>query len=373
LKLPPTEDSQAKEIVEKEGEKDEMLKLLMEQNTQLKEMEAEMERLLKEKEQMKPMEGIPLSAIPIVGLSTATVTAIPAATPMSLPEGTTDLAKSMEKMNLQETEINRLKKEVENLQDLNTSFQTSLSKEKKVNEHIRKELQKLQKQTMAGKTLDEVKEIVWTDITKSINEIWPMIQIMFEQNEFLQRSKQAVEKIRVELADMPTQANEIIRFLNSKTKEELEELKIEDRTETIRKVKRVLTKRSLMLQLKEKVQVMDQGVQKFFNKIDALQKKGLPGLKVINDKLMTLFDYKKRLTEVSKDSSKFAGIQGSITGKAFMDALQLDISIQHEIKYIFLIKPTFAKYIDMDEVYQRLLKVTVPSHLRWEEICDLLD
>jgi hypothetical protein len=65
---------------------------------------------------------------------------------------------------------------------------------------------------------------------------------------------------------------------------------------------------------------MDQGVQKFFSKIDALQKKGLPGLKVINDKLMTLPDYKK-MVEVSKDSSKFAGIQGSITGKSFLDAL----------------------------------------------------
>jgi len=32
LKLPPTEDSQAKEIVEMEGEKDEMLKLIIEQN-----------------------------------------------------------------------------------------------------------------------------------------------------------------------------------------------------------------------------------------------------------------------------------------------------------------------------------------------------
>jgi hypothetical protein len=175
------------------------------------------------------------------------------------------------------------------------------------------------------------------------------------------------------LGDMPTQANEIIRFLNSKNREELEELKIEDRTETIIEVKRVLTKRSLMLQLEEKVQIMDQGVQRFFNKIDALQKKGLPGLKVINDKLMTLPDYKKRLSEVSKDSLKFAGIQGSITGKAFLDALQLDISIQHEIRYIFLTKPTFAKYTEMDEVYRRLIKVTVPSQIRWEELCDLLD
>jgi hypothetical protein len=65
LKLLPTEDSQAKEIAEKEGEKDEMIKLLMEQNTQLKEMESKMEKLVKEKEQLKPMEVIPLSAIPI--------------------------------------------------------------------------------------------------------------------------------------------------------------------------------------------------------------------------------------------------------------------------------------------------------------------
>jgi prefoldin subunit 5 len=56
-------------------------------------------------------------------------------------EGTTDLAESMEKMNLQETKISRLKKEVENLQELKTSFQTSLSKKKQVTEQLRKELQ----------------------------------------------------------------------------------------------------------------------------------------------------------------------------------------------------------------------------------------
>ena len=73
-----------------------MLKLLMEQNAQLKEMEAEMERLLKEKEQAKTMEGIPSSSIPITGLSTTSVTTIPSAASVPLPEGTTDLAKSME-------------------------------------------------------------------------------------------------------------------------------------------------------------------------------------------------------------------------------------------------------------------------------------
>jgi benzoyl-CoA reductase/2-hydroxyglutaryl-CoA dehydratase subunit BcrC/BadD/HgdB len=100
LKLPPTEDSQVKEIAEKKGEKDEMLRLLMEQNAQLKEMEAEMEKMLKEKEKLKPMEVIPLSAIPISGSSTTSVTTVPSATPLTSQEKTNDLAKSMEKMNL---------------------------------------------------------------------------------------------------------------------------------------------------------------------------------------------------------------------------------------------------------------------------------
>jgi hypothetical protein len=76
---------------------------------------------------------------------------------------------------------------------------------------------------------------------------------------------------------------------------------------------------------------VDLGVQIFFSKIEDLQKKVLPGLKVINDKLMTVPDYKKRLADVAKDSSKFAGIQGNITGKEFLDEIQWDISIQHHI------------------------------------------
>jgi hypothetical protein len=46
------------------------------------------------------MEVIPLIAIPISRVSTMSVTEIPSATPLTSQEKTTDLAKSMEKMNL---------------------------------------------------------------------------------------------------------------------------------------------------------------------------------------------------------------------------------------------------------------------------------
>jgi hypothetical protein len=132
-----------------------------------------------------------------------------------------------------------------------------------------------------------------------------MVKIMFEQHDLVLKSRQAIDRIRREPDEMPSAANEIIKFLNSKTKEELEEVKVEDRTQTILEVKGVLTKRGLMLQLEEKAQNMDIGVQRFFNKIEALQKKGLPGLLVLNDKLMTLSNYKQILPPWPKSVPSF--------------------------------------------------------------------
>jgi hypothetical protein len=72
---------------------------------------------------------------------------------------------------------------------------------------------------------------------------------------------------------MPTEAHVIIKFLNSKTKEEMEALQIEDMTKTILEVKRVLTKKGLMPQLEERVQEMDVVVQTFFIKLNLCRRK----------------------------------------------------------------------------------------------------
>jgi hypothetical protein len=68
----------------------------------------------------------------------------------------------------------------------------------------------MQKKIVAVKTLVEAKEKIWMDISESINEIWPMVKIMFEQNELVLRSRQVIDKIKIEPGDMPTEANKII-------------------------------------------------------------------------------------------------------------------------------------------------------------------
>jgi hypothetical protein len=117
---------------------------------------------------------------------------------------------------------------------------------------------------------------------------------------------------------------------------------------------------------------MEIGVHRFFSKIEVLHKKGLLGLLVLNEKIITMSDYKQIISVVAKDSSKFPGIQGRIIGKSFLETFHLDLSIHHEIKHIFITKPTFSKYTEMDEIYIKLLKFSIPGKKRWEYLCSLL-
>jgi len=65
----------------------------------------------------------------------------------------------------------------------------------------------------------------------------------------------------------------IFKFINSKNNQELEELEIEDKIETILEVRKVLTKRNLMRQLEEKGQNMTTCIHILFAKLEPLYKK----------------------------------------------------------------------------------------------------
>jgi hypothetical protein len=101
-----------------------------------------LEILVKEKEQTMPIEVIPLSAMPVTGVSTATTTTtttteLPSATPVIVLETFETLGKSMEEMTIQGPEIKRLKQEIENLQKLKSSFQSSYNTKRHTSEKFK--------------------------------------------------------------------------------------------------------------------------------------------------------------------------------------------------------------------------------------------
>ena len=85
---------------------------------------------------------------------------------------------------------------------------------------------------------------------------------------------------------------------------------------------------------------------------------------------MTRQDYVRKLKDIAKDTTKFAGLKGSMTGRAFLEAMDNDILIQHEIKHIFVLRPTFVKFTETDVLYRKLIKIKIPNKQQWEKLCD---
>ena len=126
------------------------------------------------------------------------------------------------------------------------------------------------------------------------------------------------------------------------------------------------------MHLTEKCHTLDVAINRFLSRIDALNQKGLPSLFVINDKLMLREDYMKKLKETVRAAS-MSSIKGSMTGRAFYEAIKNISFIQHEIKHIFTVKPIFAKYIEANEIYRRLIKFSIPDQEQWEKLCEYQD
>ena len=61
----------------------------------------------------------------------------------------------------------------------------------------------------------------------------------------------------------------------------------------------------------------------------------------IGEKIFKLDDYQKKLYSIARDKSKFSTIKGTITGKVFTEGFKFDLLKKHEIKHMFVIKPTF--------------------------------
>lgn len=212
-----------------------------------------------------------------------------------------------------------------------------------------------------AQTLAQAKERIWVDINHAITNVWPSIQIIFEQEELIDRCQKTIKQVRTTLGQKPAEATSMIKVLNSNTRAELEQIQIVDRIETIIEIKKVLQKRNLMTQLETKSQALENVVQRFHTKFNLLNQRGLPQLVAPNNKLISLEYYSEKIYTIAIDTSKFVGIKGHVIGKTFIEALEFDLTIKHEIKHIFMNKPTFEKYTEVDEIYRKLINISIPN------------
>ena len=132
----------------------------------------------------------------------------------------------MEEISIKGKEIEKLKAQFENIQEqklkINNKYVVELQKSHRQTQRI----EQLENESVMAQTLAQANENIWVKINEAITEIWPSIEIFFQQEELVQISKEILEKVKDSLGQIPGEANTLIKVLNSKTKDELEEFEI---------------------------------------------------------------------------------------------------------------------------------------------------
>lgn len=65
----------------------------------------------------------------------------------------------------------------------------------------------LEKDLTLQKPLGQTKEMLWANIIDSVNDIWPSIQVIFEQMKLVKIVTESIQKIKEELGNKIEDAN----------------------------------------------------------------------------------------------------------------------------------------------------------------------
>ena len=117
---------------------------------------------------------------------------------------------------------------------------------------------------------------------------------------------------------------------------------------------------------------MEVSIARFMMKFDVLRQKGLPNPLVIHEKLMNRDEYDKKLREVAKEQVNLPTSHGIPTGKVIYKNLENLFYLQHEVKHVFINKPTFSNYPEADDIFIRMMKIKLIEVELWENLTDLL-
>lgn len=170
---------------------------------------------------------------------------------------------------------------------------------------------------------------------------------------------EAIHKIVEELGSKLEEANQLIT--NNKNRYEPDELEIQDRIAPIIEIKKVISKRNLMLNLEKRCQSIPTDIDSFMLSFGILREKGLPSPMVIHDKLMNQEVYNDKVNKLSTSQASTSRVKSSPTGRVLYDGLENLFYIEDEVKHLFTSKPSFAKYTEADEVYRKMIRITLPK------------
>ena len=92
---------------------------------------------------------------------------------------------------------------IENFEKSNKLAQVNAKTHEQNGNRLSEEFKKLQKELTLKDQISYIKNYLWNNIIEAIHDVWPSIQVIFEQRELLLAAQAEIQKTQTDLADKP--------------------------------------------------------------------------------------------------------------------------------------------------------------------------
>jgi len=221
---------QTAEVIEKKNE-EELMDLVLKLNEQLKDTEQELQKPLQSRQSESNSQPQNVVRVVSIAVPSTLVTSLAPNFPLATVETievtgtsqvgtssqiTEELIKSIEEMKLQFFELQKVKEKFITLEQKYDVSKFNFAEEVRKNKSLSQQVKTLEKDLTFKKPLTNIRKILWTNITQSINYVWSSIQIIFEWINLVKDFLQEIENSKQELGVKPEEAIKLINFLNSR-------------------------------------------------------------------------------------------------------------------------------------------------------------
>jgi hypothetical protein len=350
---------QTPELQASHEEKEQLYQQLLESRKIIEQLQAEIETL-KDEQTQRLQEA-----------KSATVKTAPL-------DPTEGLSKFMADLSVKEIELdtvtNQLKQrdaKVAELEDQVKSRELCLEQINVAKEEAQKEENRMKERVTGRPTMKGAKHIIWDDIANTIFKNWFYFTLVQDEIDLIIVVLKDIKGTTNELENKPDLVVDIIKFLNNRTKEELKDLQVNDRTSIVMDAKRVITKRILLQNVETKCHEVMREISTFKNIFSDVIKHGLPSFWNENGDLYPMNNYQKLLEDRRNSDNKFENLDGTLKGKDVVELLAGDFELLHNLKMIFrkLPPPFYEQYTDLDEAVRNLNDHKYLMGKDWKILC----
>jgi hypothetical protein len=216
------------------------------------------------------------------------------------------LSRELADLNMKGVEIEILKKTISEKKEEIKDKDKTISEYQKLKAKMLTDMEQMKTKLSGKPYLVGAKHLIWDEIINEVARLWDYFKIIDDEMLLVDEADEVIHKSFHELGTRPQVATQIIKFLNSNSRDTLLKKGINDRTTMVMETERIFTKRNLIQQAQNECITLKRNVESFSNKFENLVKMGLPSAWDKDGKLFPYEDFKKSL--FMKQKIKIPGI-----------------------------------------------------------------